>query len=84
MNVSRKERRVLDALAQGSRIVPVKDERGRIVETFCFTAEGWRLSLCTLELFQGLRRRKLIVSTNGGPYLISRLGLHALAGKPDR
>ena len=84
MNVSRKEQRVLNALAQGSRILPIRDERRRIVNVSCVTPEGWRLTLCTLEVFHALRRRKLIVSTNGGPYLISRLGLQALAGSESQ
>lgn len=79
MNISRIEKRVLDVLAQGGRILMIKDEAGRLMDISCVTGEGWRLSICTLDLFKGLRRRRLVVSTGGGPYLISRLGLLALS-----
>ncbi len=83
MNVSRKELRVLNVLAQGGRILKHKDENGRLSHVACITPEGWQLSLCTLELFHQLRRRKLISSVNGGPYLITKLGLHALCGSGE-
>ncbi|QDE68328.1 MULTISPECIES: YjhX family toxin [Myxococcus] len=80
MNVSRKELRVLNVLAQGGRILKHKDENGQLTHVACVTPEGWQLSLCTLEVFQQLKRRKLISSVKGGPYLITRLGLQALCG----
>lgn len=84
MNVSRKELRVLNVLAQGGRILKHKDENGRLTHVACVTPEGWQLSLCTLDVFQQLKRRKLIASVNGGPYLITRLGLQALSASEQQ
>ncbi|WP_338868765.1 YjhX family toxin [Myxococcus stipitatus] len=84
MNVSRKELRVLNVLAQGGRILKHKDENGRLTHVACVTPEGWQLSLCTLDVFQALKRRKLIASQNGGPYLITRLGLQALSASEQQ
>jgi len=77
VNVSRSEQRVLRVLAQGGRILHFKDERGQLVEVACVSREGFHLS-CPLDLFKQLRRRRLVASTNGGPYLISKVGLLAL------
>ncbi|QSQ17642.1 YjhX family toxin [Myxococcus landrumensis] len=84
MNVSRKELRVLNVLAQGGRILKHKDENGRLTHVACVTPEGWQLSLCTMDVFQQLKRRKLIASVNGGPYLITRLGLQALSASEQQ
>jgi uncharacterized protein YjhX (UPF0386 family) len=83
VNVSRNGQRVLHVLAQGGLIRHHKDETGRIVTIECLTREGWLLSLCTLDLFQSLRRRGLVASTGGGPYRITRLGLEAVRSRSD-
>ena len=83
MNVSRNGQRVLHALAQGGTIRHYKDENGRISEIECLTREGWLMPLCTMELFKILRQKRLIASSKGGPYRITRLGLQAVRSRPD-
>lgn len=80
MNISRIERRVLNALALGGRIIAERDEAQRIIEVDCITREGWILSDCTLDIFKRLKAKRLIASAAGGPYRISRAGLEALRG----
>ncbi len=83
MNVSRNGQRVLHVLAQGGLIRHHRNETGHIVEVECLTREGWHLTLCTLDLFRGLRRRGLVASAAGGPYRITRLGLDVVRSRPD-
>lgn len=83
MNVSRNGQRVLHVLAQGGCIRHYKDEDGCLFEIECLTREGWLLSLCTMELFKALRSKRLIASSNGGPYRITRQGLAAVRSRPD-
>lgn len=83
MNVSKHEQRVLHALAQGGRITFEKDERGKIVEILCYNRDGWVLSNCSLNIFQRLRRRRLIASRDSGPYQITRAGLAAVRPQLD-
>lgn len=83
MNISKHEQRTLHALAQGGRIVHRKDHRGDIVEIDCLTREGWRLQDCDIATFQKLRRRRFIISRNGGPYHITREGLMAVRAQAD-
>jgi len=83
MNLSRAEQRTLHALAQGGRIVLEKDERGRPSVADCITRDGWRLSDCSLGVWKKLKRRKLVASYEGHPYVITRLGLEALRPQLD-
>lgn len=83
MNISRIEQRVLHVLAQGGRILHHRDQDGRIVEVDCFTRDGWTLSLCDLDVFGQLRRKRLIASSEGGPYRITRKGLAAVRSRQD-
>lgn len=83
MNVSRAEQRTLHALAQGGRIVLEKDANGRVLKAECLTREGWVLSDCSTGTWKKLRRRKLILSRQGGPYFITRDGLAALRPQLD-
>ena len=83
MNVSKFEQRVLHALAQGGHVRHHKDDRGDIVEVDCITRDGYRLTDCTLPLFQRLRRRRLFASSNSGPYRITRLGLDVVRAQID-
>ncbi|MEE4211104.1 MAG: YjhX family toxin [Parvularcula sp.] len=83
MNISKKEQRTLHALARGGAIVPEKDERGKIIAVNCVSPEGWTLADCNLELFKRLKRRRLIASVMGGPYLITREGRVAVRPQLD-
>jgi len=83
MNVSRLEQRVLHVLAQGGYIRHRRDEHGRVCEVLCFTREGYVLSNCTIEIFKGLRRKRLIESRASGPYRISQAGRCSVRAQPD-
>lgn len=83
MNVSREEQRVLHAMAQGARIHHTRDARGKIVEALCRTRSGWVLSACTPRVFRSLRTKKLIASSDGDPYRITRKGLATVRAQVD-
>ncbi len=83
MNVSRDEQRVLHALAQGGLIRHLRDGKGRIAAVECLNRDGFVLSDCTLAVFRRLRSKKAIISTEGGPYRISRLGLEMVRSQHD-
>lgn len=83
MNISKFEQRTLHALARGGRICVEKDGKGKIVEAACITREGWVLADCTLATFRRLRKRRLIASREGKPYLITREGLHSVRAQLD-
>ncbi|WP_109808306.1 YjhX family toxin [Sphingosinithalassobacter portus] len=84
MNISKHEQRVLHALAQGGMIRHRRETGGpRIIEAICFTRDGHVLADCTVTLFHRLKRRGLIVSIDGAPYRISRLGLVAVRAQLD-
>lgn len=82
MNISRPEQRVLHVLALGGRIDHSRTG-SRIDGILCVTRDGLILSDCTLEVFQRLRRKRLIASEQGGPYRISRLGRLSVRAQPD-
>jgi hypothetical protein len=83
MNISRDEQRVLHALAQGGFIRHERDERGRILQVYCFTRDGHVLANCTLEVFAKLRRKRLIESRSSSPYRISENGRRAVRPQYD-
>ncbi|MCX5514853.1 hypothetical protein C3941_10880 [Kaistia algarum] len=83
MNISKREQRVLHALAQGGHIRHIRDENGAIVEAHCVTRDGYRLVDGTLELFRRLKRRGFIASRDGGPYRVTRFGLEAVRSQLD-
>ena len=83
VNISKPQQRTLHALARGGQITLERNERGDIVEVECWTREGWRLGDCTIEVFKALKRRRLIMSRQGGPYLITRDGLLRLRPQAD-
>jgi uncharacterized protein len=82
MNISRTEQRVLHVLALGGRIDHFRTGT-KIAEILCVTRDGLILSDCTLEIFQRLRRKRLIASERGGPYRISRLGRLSVRAQVD-
>ena len=71
------------ALAQGGSIIHRFDDKGRIIEVDCMNRDGWRLGDCPVAVFQKLRRKRLIASTGGAPYRITREGLRAVRGQLD-
>ncbi len=83
MNISKYEQRVLHALAQGGHIVHRRAKDGGIIAVDCFTRDGWLLSDCSMNVFRRLKRRRLIGSTNGQPYRITRAGLAAVRAQLD-
>ena len=83
MNISKYEQRVLHALAQGGRIEYRRDDRGRVIAVDCLTRDGWRLADCTLGTFAKLRKRRLVASSSGQPYRITRDGLAAVRAQLD-
>lgn len=83
MNISKPQQRTLHALARGGRIVIERNDRREIVAAYCLTHDGWTLSDCTLEVFQSLKRKRLIASQDGQPYRISRQGLAHLRSQLD-
>lgn len=83
MNISKLEQRVRHVLARGGRIRHSRDERGKITAVMCFTHDGHVLSDCTPELFAKLRRRRLIGSSRGQPYRITRHGIEAVRAQSD-
>ena len=82
LNISRREQRVLHVLAQGGRIRHYRTNR-HIVAVDCIDRDGNRLVDCDLATFARLRRRGLIASTGGAPYVVSEAGRHAVRSQPD-
>ena len=83
MNISRAEQRTLHALAQGGRIVLIRDEDGSLVRADCFTRDGFRLTDCTLSVWRKLKKKGLIASHGGGPYRVNRDGLARMRSQLD-
>ncbi len=83
MNISKREQRVLHALAQGGAIQHERDPSGRITAVLCLNREGMILVDCDLALFQRLRRRRLISSLAGQPYRITLVGRRAVRAQLD-
>lgn len=83
MNISKPQQRTLHALAQGGRIVLVRDEAGDVVAAECWTRDGWLLGDCDLAVFRSLKCRRLIASQGGRPYGVTREGLANLRSQLD-
>ncbi|MBI1391224.1 MAG: hypothetical protein GC152_00655 [Alphaproteobacteria bacterium] len=83
MNISKAEQKTLHVLARGGTVLVEKDDRGKIVEINCVTRDGWTLADCTLGVFNKLRKRRLIASSGGGPYGITRAGRAAVRPQLD-
>ncbi len=83
MNISREEQRVLHTLARGACIRHTLNAQKKITHIECVTRDGWLLSNCTMAVFRGLKRKRLIASQGGRPYRISRKGLAAVRAQVD-
>lgn len=83
MNISKCEQRVLHALAQGGTIRHQRGPNGKIHDVTCVTRDGFILADCTLDVALRLRTRRLIRSTDGGPYRITRQGLLCVRSQLD-
>ncbi len=74
MNISKHEQRVLHVLALGGEIHYTRNDSSKVKEITCYSREGHVLSSCTLDIFQRLKRKKLIKSDRSKPYRITHLG----------
>lgn len=83
MNISKREQRVLHALAQGGCIRHERSTSGKLLDAECVTREGARLADFDLRLFDRLRRRGFVRSNGGSPYRISRAGREAVRPQLD-
>ncbi len=83
MNISNAEQRTLHVLARGGAILIDKNDRGKITEINCTSREGWSLEDCTLVVFRKLKRKRLIASSAGGPYRVTRLGRVSVRAQLD-
>ena len=83
MNISKSEQRVLHALAQGGVIHAKRLPNGKIDHVRCFTREGHVLTTCDLTVFDRLKKRRFINSSNGAPYRVTRHGLQAVRAQLD-
>ena len=83
MNISKTQQRVLHTLAQGGRILIFRDDGGALASVDCYSRDGWKLGGFGLDLFRLMKRRRWIMSRDGGPYLITRDGLEQLRPQLD-
>jgi uncharacterized protein YjhX (UPF0386 family) len=83
MDISRDEQRVLHALAQGGRIVLIRNHAGKTIGIESFNREGWLMNNCTMLVFRKLKAKKAIKSSNGQPYRITRRGLELVRSEYD-
>ena len=83
MNISKAEQRVLHVLAQGGAIRHQRGRNGKITSVICFTREGFVLSDCTNAVFTRLLKRRLIRSSGGRPYTITRHGRESVRAQLD-
>jgi len=75
LNISKQEQRVLHELALGGEIRYQRADNGKVISITCFSRDGHVLTNCTLQVFQGLWKKRLVRSQKSGPYRISKLGV---------
>lgn len=78
MNISKIERRALEMLSFGGRVIVEKDGRNALLDVSFVTREGWFMDGVGETEFRTLRRKKMILSRDGGDYRITRKGVEAL------
>lgn len=83
MNISRNEQRALHVLALGGRILHQRESGPKVTTVTCVTREGMILSDFDLATFNRLRRRRLIESRLGSPYVISKRGRLSVRAQLD-
>ncbi|MEL7463075.1 MAG: YjhX family toxin [Pseudomonadota bacterium] len=83
MNISKREQRVLHALAQGGAIHFERGDNGKIARVACFTRDGHVLADCTLAIFIRLKKWRLVKSTGGAPYRITKRGTETVRAQLD-
>ncbi len=84
MNISKREQRVLHVLALGGAIAFDRAENGKVQGVTCFTREGHVLADCTMQVFERLRRRRLIRSQGGKPYRATHAGIRMVRAEQDQ
>jgi uncharacterized protein YjhX (UPF0386 family) len=84
LNISKHEQRVLHELALGGEIHYLRAENGKVTHITCFSRDGHVLTNCTLQVFQNLKRKRLVRSKNSGPYRISRLGVSSVRAQMNQ
>ncbi len=83
MNISKAEQHTLHVLARGGGIVVEKDDKGKIIAVNCVSREGGTLADCSLGVFKKLKARRLVASSNGGPYRATLKGRCAVRAQLD-
>ena len=83
MTLSKREQRVLHALAHGGELRHLRGPNGKIQRVQCVNREGHALADGTLAVFERLRRLRFVRSSGGRPYRITSKGLSAVRARPD-
>lgn len=83
MNISRSEQRALHVLALGGHILHERESGSKITSVTCVTREGMILSGFDMNIFNKLRRKRLIESRSGGPYRIAKRGRLSVRAQTD-
>ncbi|WP_299352825.1 YjhX family toxin [uncultured Shimia sp.] len=83
MNISKVEQRVLHVLAQGGAIHFERLPNGKVSDVTCFNRDLHVLSDCTLEVFERLKKRRMIRSVRGQPYRVTKLGITSVRAQLD-